>query len=74
MMEIEAPPMESLDVSKSFVLDGLNVTTRKFSSVKDKLRVRFLLGERSEPHMGDTSGIFHIILLLYIIVRTSGFV
>ena len=23
-----------------------------------------ILGERSEPHMGDTSGIFHILLLL----------
>ena len=29
-----------------------------------------LLGERSEPHMGDTSGIFHILLLLYIYYRT----
>ena len=32
-----------------------------------------VIGRAKRAHMGDTSGIFHI-LLLYIIVRTSGFV
>ena len=31
-----------------------------------------IIGRAKRAHMGDTSGIFHI--LLYIIVRTSGFV
>ena len=34
-----------------------------------QLTIPTLLGERSEPHMGDTSGIFHILLLLSYVCR-----
>ena len=60
--------------SKEFVYDYSywSVAERDPHFVNQEQVKTTSLGERSEPHMGDTSGIFHI--LLYIIVRTSGFV
>lgn len=40
MMEVEAPVKGQYDTAKTYYLDPLKFTTRKFDSVKDKLRVR----------------------------------
>ena len=39
MMEIEAPKKEKYDTSKSYYLDPVKYTARRFSSIKDRLRV-----------------------------------
>ena len=39
MMEVEAPVKGQYDTAKTYYLDPLNFTTRKFASIKDKLRV-----------------------------------
>ena len=40
MMEVEAPVKGQYDTAKTYYLDPLKFTTRKFASIKDKLRVR----------------------------------
>ena len=40
MMEVEAPVKGEYDTAKTYYLDPLNFTTRKFVSIKDKLKVR----------------------------------
>ncbi len=39
MMEVEAPVKGQYDTAKTYYLDPLKFTTRKFASIKDKLRV-----------------------------------
>ncbi len=39
MMEIEAPKKEKYDTSKSYYLDPVKYTARRFTSIKDRLRV-----------------------------------
>ncbi len=39
MMEVEAPVKGQYDTAKTYNLDPLTFTTRKFASIKDKLRV-----------------------------------
>lgn len=43
MMEVEAPVKGQYDTAKTYYLDPLKFTTRKFASIKDKLLVRAML-------------------------------
>ena len=40
MMEVAAPDVGQYDTSKTYHLDQLKFTSRKFTSIKDRLRVR----------------------------------
>ena len=56
MMEVEAPVKGQYDTNKSYYLDPLKFTLRKFATIKDKLRVGQLGGGRGGggiiPHCG----------------------
>ena len=43
MLEIEAPKRGEYDTSKSYYLDPLKYTARKFTTIKDRLRVMYRL-------------------------------
>ena len=40
IMEVAAPDVGKYDTSKTYHLDELKFTSRKFTSIKDRLRVR----------------------------------